>query len=392
MRRRLFNQLMSLGAGALGLDKVAEGQEQAEPTPPLAGDDDPVNIADVRELARQTMEAATFEYIDTGSMDELTLRENIEAFRRLYLVPPLLRGVSQAEMSTTALGEKIALPIMLAPVAGQQLFHPNGGQAATRAAAAAGTIYCMSSSVGNSVEEIAGASRGPKWFQLYMPKDRGVARQLVQRVEKAGFKAIIMTVDLGEWKDADRRNKFALPKAALVKHLRDIGFDQVTDRMSYQEVMDFNAEAWQVSLSWDVFDWLRSITSLPLLIKGVLRKDDARRAVSIGLDGIVVSNHGGRRLDGMPATIDVLPDIAKTVGDRAEIYMDSGIRRGTDVLKALARGARAVLIGRPYAWGLGAGGEGGVRIVLELLREEFENTMVSAGCARLSDIEESLLR
>jgi isopentenyl diphosphate isomerase/L-lactate dehydrogenase-like FMN-dependent dehydrogenase len=392
MRRRLFNQLMSLGAGALGLDKAAEGQEQAELNPFQAGDDDPVNIADVRELAKQAMEIATFEYIDSGSMDELTLRENIEAFRRLYLVPPLLRGVSKAEMSITVLGEKIALPILLAPVAGQQLFHPNGGQAAARAAAAAGTIYCMSSSVGNSVEEIAGASRAPKWFQLYMPKDREVARQLVQRVEKAGFKAIIMTVDLGEWKDADRRNKFALPKAALVKHLRDIGFDQVTDRMSYQEVMDFNAQAWQVSLSWDVFDWLRSITSLPLLIKGVLRKDDARRAVSIGLDGIVVSNHGGRRLDGMPATIDVLPDIVKAVGDRAEIYMDGGIRRGTDVLKALARGARAVLIGRPYAWGLGAGGEGGVRIVLELLREEFENTMVSAGCARLSDIEESLLR
>jgi len=391
MRRRLFNQLMSLGAGALGMDEAAHG-EQTGLTPFQASDDDPVNIADVRELAKRKMEAATFEYIDTGSMDEVTLRENIEAFRRLYLVPPLLRGVSQAEMSITALGEKIALPIMLAPVAGQQMYHPNGGQAAARAAAGAGTIYCMSSSVGNSVEEIAGAGRGPKWFQLYMPKDRGVARQLVQRVDKAGFKAIIMTVDLGEWKDADRRNKFALPKAALVKHLRDIGFDQVTDQMSYQEVMDFNADAWQVSLSWDIFDWLRSITNLPLLIKGVLRKDDARRAVSIGLDGIVVSNHGGRRLDGMPATIDVLPDIVKAVGGRAEIYMDGGIRRGTDVLKAIARGARAVLIGRPYAWGLGAAGEEGVRVVLELLREEFENTMVSSGCARLADIEESLLR
>jgi isopentenyl diphosphate isomerase/L-lactate dehydrogenase-like FMN-dependent dehydrogenase len=391
MRRRLFNQLMSLGAGALGMDEAAQG-EQAGLTPFQASDDDPVNIADVRELAKRKMEAATFEYIDTGSMDEVTLRENIEAFRRLYLVPPLLRGVSQAEMSTTALGEKIALPIMLAPVAGQQMYHPNGGQAAARAAAGAGTIYCMSSSVGNSVEEIAGAGRGPKWFQLYMPKDRGVARQLVQRVDKAGFKAIIMTVDLGEWKDADRRNKFALPKAALVKHLRDIGFDQVTDQMSYQDVMDFNEQAWQISLSWDIFDWLRSITSLPLLIKGVLRKDDARRAVSIGLDGIVVSNHGGRRLDGMPATIDVLPDIVKAVGGRAEIYMDGGIRRGTDILKAIARGARAVLIGRPYAWGLGAAGEEGVRVVLELLREEFENTMVSSGCARLADIEESLLR
>ena len=399
MLRRLFNQLMTLGAGSLGAESSAQETEGGQP--PDAGDGptrfvpanrEPVNIADVRELAKRKMESATFEYIDTGSLDGLTLKENIEAFRRLQLMPPLLKGVAQAEMSTTVLGEKIALPIMLAPVAGQQMYHPNGGQAAARAAASAGTVYCMSSSVGNSVEEIAAASRGPKWFQLYMPRDRGVARRLVERVEKAGFKAIIMTVDLGEWKDADRRNSFALPKEMLVKHLQDIGFDNINERMSNQEVQDFNAQAWHVSLTWDVFDWLRSITDLPLLIKGVLRKDDARRAVSIGLDGIVVSNHGGRRLDGMPATIDVLPEIVKVVGDRAEIYMDGGIRRGTDVLKAISRGARAVLIGRPYAWGLGAAGEDGVRQVIDLLREEFENAMVSSGCARLADIDDSLIR
>jgi len=399
MDRRLFNQLMALGAGALGVSTDGEELQAGQgavaavggPTPFRGREQEPVNIAEVRHLAQRKMATATFEYVDTGSMDELTLRENIAAFQRIQLLPPLLHGVSRADMATTVLGQKIAMPIMLAPVAGQAMYHPNGGMAAARAAAHAGTVFCMSSSVGNSVEEIASAGKGPKWFQLYVPKDRGVTRQLVQRAEKAGFKALIMTVDLGEWKDADRRNKFALPKKMLVKHLRDTGFDQVTDAMSYQEVLDFNNEAWDLSLDWKFFEWLRDVTNMPLIIKGVLRKDDAQMAIAAGVDGVVVSNHGGRRLDGMPATIDMLPGIADVVRDHAEIYLDGGIRRGTDVLKAMARGARAVLIGRPYAWGLGAAGETGVAVVLELLREEFENSMTSSGCARLADIDESLL-
>jgi isopentenyl diphosphate isomerase/L-lactate dehydrogenase-like FMN-dependent dehydrogenase len=398
MDRRLFNQLMALGAGALGVTTDGEELQAAEEAPvagratPFRGrEQEPVNIAEVRSLAQRKMATATFEYVDTGSMDELTLRENIDAFQRIQLIPRLLHGVSNVDLSTTVLGQKIAMPIMLAPVAGQAMYHPNGGMAAARAAADAGTVYCMSSSVGNSVEEIASASKGPKWFQLYVPKDRGVTRQLVQRAEKAGFKALIMTVDLGEWKDADRRNKFALPKDMLVKHLRDTGFDQITDAMSYQEVLDFNSEAWDLSLDWKFFEWLRKVTDMPLIIKGVLRKDDAQMAIAVGVDGIVVSNHGGRRLDGMPATIDMLPGVVDVVRGSAEVYLDGGIRRGTDVLKAMARGARAVLIGRPYAWGLGAAGEAGVSVVLELLREEFENSMTSSGFAGVADIDKSLL-
>lgn len=396
MDRRSFTQMLTLGAGALGLLQASgDAQDKDTAQGGAAETNGPsskaVNVEDLRKLAQGALPKATYEYITTGSADEITLRENIAAFRRLQVFPPLMKGVSEANLSTTALGQKIELPIILAPVAGQKMFHAQGGVAAARAAAKAGTIYGMSSSVGSSVEEIAAAGKGPKWFQLYVPKDRVVTRKLVQRVDGAGFNAIVVTVDLGEWKDADRRNRFSLPKEMLLKHLRDIGFEQLNDRMSYEEISEFNANAWDLSLSWEFFDWLRGITKLPILIKGVLRQEDAKKAVSIGLDGIVVSNHGGRRLDGMPATIDVLPSIVEAVNGKAEIYLDGGVRRGTDVLKALALGARAVLIGRPYAWALAADGEAGVSRVIELFRQEIENAMISTGCAKLSDVDASLI-
>jgi 4-hydroxymandelate oxidase len=284
----------------------------------------------------------------------------------------------------------VALPVLLAPVGGLGMFHPNGCTAAARAAAEAKTILGVSSSALSSVEEIAAASMGPKWFQLYVPKDRGVARRLVERVERAGYQAIIVTVDLGERKDADLRNRFALPRDVLFKHLRDVGFD-VTGKMSYEELLAFNDRAWDLTLSWKFFDWLRSMTKLPLVLKGVLRADDAKKAVAIGLDAIIVSNHGGRRLDGVPASIDQLPQVVRAVEGRTEVLLDSGIRRGTDVLKALALGAKAVLIGRPYAWALAAQGEAGVARVLELLRDELTTAMVASGCATVGGIERELV-
>jgi len=400
MDRRTFTRLFTLAAGSLGLMQAAgqteakdadQQPDEARNAPATGPSSKAVNVEDLKQLARAALPKASFDYIATGSADEITLRENVAAFQRLRVFPPLMKGVSDADLTTTALGQKIQLPILLAPVAAQRMYHPQGGLAAARAAAAAGTIYGCSSSVGNSVEEIAAAGKGPKWYQLYVPKDQAVARKLVQRVERAGYNAIIVTVDLGEWKDADRRNRFSLPKEMLLKHLRDVGFDQVTDRMSYDAISAFNADAWDLSLSWEFFDWLRGITRLPILIKGVLRPEDAKKAVSIGLDGIVVSNHGGRRLDGMPATIDVLPSIVEAVDGKAEVYMDGGVRRGTDVLKALAFGARAVLIGRPYAWALAADGEAGVARVIELFRQELLNTMIATGCRRLSEIERSLI-
>lgn len=411
MHRRTFAQLFALGAGALGMlpaaapaaerdegleesargGRAAAGAERTAATAVKAGELSAVNVADFERLAREKLPAATFDYIATGSADQLTLRENVAAFRRLEIVPPLLHGVSEPDLQTTVLGQRISLPVLLAPVAVQRMYHPQGGLAAARAAAAEETVYGVSSSVGNSVEEIAEAAPGPKWFQLYVPKDREVAKTLVQRVERAGYRALIVTVDLGEWKDADRRNRFALPKEMLVKHLRDVGFRQINDSMSYQEVIDFNLTAWDLSLTWEFFAWLRSITRLPILIKGVLRAEDARRAVTAGVDGIVVSNHGGRRLDGMPATITRLAEVVAAVDGKAEVLLDGGVRRGTDVLKALALGAKAVLIGRPYAWALAAGGEDGVRQVLQLFRAELANAMTAAGCARVGDVRPELL-
>lgn len=397
MKRRDFNQMMFSSAGHLR-GSVDSNQPVAPFSPEennensISHIDQTVNIADVRLLAQRNMEKSSFDYVDTGSCDEYTLRDNIQAFQRIKVLPPLLTGVSRCDLSTVAMGETLSMPILLAPVAAQRMFHQEGGPAAVRAASTMKTLYAMSSSVGSSVEEIAQAAPCPKWFQLYVPKDRNVTRQLIERVNKSGFKAIVLTVDLGEWKDADHRNKFTLPKSMLVKHLRDIGFHHITNSMSQQDIQAFNEDAWDLNLSWDFIPWLRKHTHLPLLIKGVLRPQDARQAVHYGADGIIVSNHGGRRLDGMPSSIDSLPGIVEAVENDVEIYLDSGIRRGTDILKALALGARAVLIGRPYAWGLGAAGENGVRKVLQLLRDELINAMVATGCPSVHQINRSLLQ
>lgn len=401
MNRRFFSHLLALGAGSFGLwqaraqadDELAQapaGGAKNVGLPPDPRRLEPVNVADFQELAKAALPPATYDYITSGSTDEVTLRDNVAAFQRLRLLPPLLTGVAEVDTATTVLKQPVALPILLAPVAGQSLYHPQGTLASARAAAKAKTILGVSSSVGHSVEEVAAASGGPKWFQLYMPKDRAVARRLVERAERSGFKAIVLTVDLGERKDADKRNRFTLPEPALRKHLSDIGFN-VSERMTYEQLLAFNDQAWDLTLSWNAFDWLRSITKLPLLVKGVLRADDAKKAVAIGLDGIVVSNHGGRRLDGVPASIDQLPQIVAAVNGKAEVLLDSGIRRGTDVLKALALGAKAVLIGRPYAWALAADGEAGVSKILELLREELVSAMLASGCPNVASIDRSLV-
>ncbi len=248
----------------------------------------------------------------------------------------------------------------------------------------------MSTGSTYSVENIAAAGNAPLWFQLYFRRDREVTRGLLERVEQAGFKAVVLTVDRGGRKEQDMRNRFTLPQRMLYRVMKQIGHD-LPQRMSNEELHKFANSARDPKLTWEIFDWLRSVTRLPLLAKGIISPSDARKAVSIGLDGIIVSNHGGRALDGMPATIDVLEEIVKTVDGRLEVFMDGGVRRGRDVLKALALGARAVLIGRPYAWGLAASGEAGVHRVLEIFREEIQNALVTCGCARLSDVDQSLL-
>ena len=409
MNRRTFAQALAVSTGATLVGAQCNGVAAADepaatkqtaaqpepslPTPPVgaAAGVQPVCVADFRALAQTKLPRPTFDFIETGSADQVTLRENTAAFQRLKLLPPVLSGVAATDLSTTVLGQKITMPILLAPVAAQRMYHPQGALAAARAAATMGTVFGVSSSAANSIEEIAAAATGPKWYQLYVPKDRGVARRLVERAEQAGFQAIVVTVDLGEWKDADRRNRFTLPREMLLKHLRDVGFPEVRDTMSDAELIAFNSSAWDLTFSWEFFDWLRGVTKLPLVMKGILRPEDALRAVEAGLDGIVVSNHGGRRLDTVPATIEMLPDVVDVIGGRAEVFLDGGIRRGTDVLKALALGARAVLIGRPYAWALAADGEAGVQRVLELLRDELQNALVACGCPSVREVPTTLV-
>jgi isopentenyl diphosphate isomerase/L-lactate dehydrogenase-like FMN-dependent dehydrogenase len=342
-------------------------------------------VEDFRQLAEAVLPKAAADYIAHGSTDQLTLRDNVAAFGRIRLWPPLLHGVGEVDTTMTLLGSQIKMPILIAPTAAQNAWHPDGILATARAAKAAGTILGVSSSGGHTAEEIAAVSDGPKWFQLYVPTDRDVGKRLVPRVEKAGYVAIIVTVDLGERKDADLRNRFAIPIEMLKSHLIGYGFE-IPNRMTEDEVTAFNLAAWDTGFGWEIFDWLRSITKLPLLIKGVLRAEDAQRAVDLSLAGVVVSNHGGRRLDGVPASIDCLENIVKAVEGRAAVLLDSGVRRGTDVFKALALGANAVLIGRPYVWALAANGEAGVRHVMQLLHEELVSAMQACGCAKVTDI------
>lgn len=402
MDRRFFAKLLALGAGSMPFLSLAARPDEQETPPENAADQPPrnaatnmpppVTIADMTEIARRKLPKGTFDYITSGSEDEVTLRENIAAFRRLKIYTPILKGVQRPDLSTSVLGERIALPVLLAPASALSLFHRDGAQAAARAASKSGTIFAMSGTCGSSVEEVSSVTQGSLWFQLYVPKDRGITRRLIERVERSGAKAIVVTVDLGERKDQDRRNRFRLPKAMLLKILReDIGHKQLRNTIGDEELRAYNLDAWDISLSWDFIHWLRSVTKLPLLVKGIVTREDAIEAVNHGVEGIVVSNHGGRRLDGMPASIDVLEDIATAVNGRTEILLDSGVRRGTDVLKAIALGAKAVLIGRPYAWGLAADGQAGVELVLEMLRAELENAMIATGCANVDEITASLL-
>jgi len=396
MDRRFFSQSLAFAAGMFSYlrngaansdDQEAAGQNASAARSTSRA----VTVEDFIPLAKAKLPKATFDYISTGSEDEVTLHNNVEAFRRMRLLPPLMHGVNKVNLETTVLGQRIAMPIMLAPVAVQRMFHPQGARAAARAAGKAGTVFVASTSAGNSVEEIAAAAKGPVWFQLYVPRQREVAKRLVQRAERAGYQAILVTVDLGERKDADLRNGFRPPQDMLLKHLRDVGHTQLTEQHSYEELWNFNAKAWELSLSWEFFEWLRGETQMPILVKGVLSPEAALKAVSLGLDGIVVSNHGGRKLDGMPASIDVLRDVAAAVDGRIEILLDSGVRRGSDVLKALALGAKAVLVGRPYAWALAADGEAGVTRVLEILRDELTNAMIASGCPTTDRINESVI-
>lgn len=355
----------------------------------------PLNLSDYEALARSKMEMTAWDYYSGAACDERTLGENCAAFGRIKLLPRVLVDVSEIDTSVTALGTKLSMPIMLAPTAFNKLAHKDGELAASRAAAATGTLMVASTISTSTLEEIARAADGPRWFQLYVYKERTVTTELVARAEAAGYQAIVLTVDtpmLGRrWRDT--RNAFALPAGMSIANFSGLR-ERLESAAGWERGSSFSTyvhNLFDASLTWEAIEWLRKFTRLPILLKGILTEEDARRAVASGVQGIIVSNHGGRQLDDAIASIDALPRIADAVDGRVEVYVDGGIRRGTDVMKAIALGARAVLIGRPYLWGLAANGEAGVRHVLEILRSELELGMALAGRPTIASIDRTLI-
>jgi 4-hydroxymandelate oxidase len=301
--------------------------------------------------------------------------------------------VSQRRLETTVLGQKLAFPVLVAPTAFQRLAHPEGELATARAAGRAGTCMVLSTLSTSLVEDVVKASSGPVWFQLYVFKDRAATEALVRRAESAGARALVLTVDapfLGR-RERDVRHRFQLPEGLSVKNLEACGLGYLPRGTQDSGLAAYFATLLDPSLTWKDLAWLRSLTRLPVVVKGIVRPDDAVRAVEHGASAIVVSNHGGRQLDTAPATIDVLPGIADALGGRAELLLDGGIRRGTDVLKALALGARAVLVGRPILWGLAVDGSEGVSRVLEILRAELDLALALAGCTDATRVPADLV-
>jgi 4-hydroxymandelate oxidase len=346
-----------------------------------------LTVDDFEAAAAAALPRMAYDYYRSGADDERTLRENRRAFRRWEIWYRVLVDVAERSLGVTLLGEAIASPILIAPTAYHRMAHPEGELATARAAAAAGTIYVVSTLATTRLEDVAAASAGPKWFQLYVHKDRGFTRELVDRAVASGYRAIVLTVDaplLGR-RLADERNLFSLPEGLVMANLMSpAGLGSTVEERSM--LAKYVASRHDATLTWKDIAWLRGLSPLPLLIKGIVRADDAALAVDHGAAGVVVSNHGARQLDGAPASIDALPGVVAAVAGRCPVLMDGGIRRGTDVLKALSLGAAAVLVGRPVLWGLAVGGEQGVARVLQILQNELSTAMALAGSADLAGL------
>src|SRR5579863_8520989 len=349
---------------------AAQAAAQSKPAPDL---DRLLSLFDFEVEAQARVSHGAWARISGAAADELTLRWNHEAYEHIRLKPRILVDVSKLDTRVSLFGQEFPFPILLAPTGGQRFVHPEGELAAVRGAAAANATSVISSSASIRVEEIAKAAKGPVWFQLYVQKDRGFTRDLVQRAEDSGCRALCLTVDSPTFgaRNREDRAKGELPEREL-------------PNLQGKDYLD-------PTLTWKDVDWLRSFARRPLLLKGVLNPEDAAIGVSAGVAGIIVSNHGARNLDTVPATIDALPLVAEKVAGRVPILVDGGIRRGTDVVKALALGASAVQIGRPYLWGLGLAGAEGVTRVVQILRKEFELAMALLGRPTVASIDRTIL-
>jgi len=354
-----------------------------------------LNLESLETAARERLDAMLYDYIAGGAGDEWSLRESRAAWNRVQLLPRMLRGVANRELATTVLGKPVSFPVLVPPMGFQGLCHTEAEVATASATAAEGTIFCASTVSNKSLEAIAEANgAGPRWFQLYVYRDKSVTRGLVERAAAAGYSALCLTVDtpLAGNRERDRRNSLRMPA-----HLELANFPASHTAQHHHgsgpgsALAQYIAHQWDPGLTWDDVAWLQSISPMPVVVKGVLAPADAKLAVEHGAAGVIVSNHGGRQLDTVPAPVTMLPEVVDAVAGRCEVYVDGGIRRGIDVLKALALGARAVLVGRPVLWGLTLDGADGVRAVLQHLRAEVDLAMALAGCRTVNDITRDLI-
>jgi L-lactate dehydrogenase (cytochrome) len=366
------------------------------------------NIAELRLLARRSLPRVVFDYLDGGAWDEVTKARNEADFGRLTIRPRVLVDVSSIDLSTTLLGRPVALPIVAAPTGLTGLMHHRGELAVARALHAAGSIYTLSTAATYSIEEVAAGAPGSTWFQIYPWRDRGLVRELLERARSAGCAALVLTVDapLAGPRERDLRNRFAVPPRVTLTSLLEaftrprwsasfaleprVTMVNLSPRVRGSEAVSvarFMTEQLDPSRTWSELDWLRSAWPGPLLVKGVLRDDDARSAVERGASGVIVSNHGGRQLDHVESAIGALPAVVQEIGSEAEVVLDGGVRRGTDVLKALALGARACMVGRPLLYGLAAGGDAGAARALDILADELRVAMALSGCPSVGAID-----
>jgi L-lactate dehydrogenase (cytochrome) len=373
-----------------------------------------VNIDDLRRAAKKRLPRVVFDYIDGGADGEWTMRENARVFDDVLLRPRSAVATAHADLRTTVLGTPIEVPFILAPVGSSRLFYPRGEEVAARCAGEAGTIYTLSTLSGCAVREVKAATRGPVWYQLYLIGGRDVAMSAIERAKTAGCSAIVVTVDtpVAGLRERDVRNgvkelvsgapfrmfpytfQFLARPSWFAAYLRDGGlmkFPNIVLPEGPMPYADVGAALEQSMVSWADLKWIRDAWHGPIVVKGVHTADDARQAIDHGAEAIVVSNHGGRQLDGVAPTLRVLPEVLAAAGDRVEVLLDGGIRRGSDVVKALAIGARAVLVGRAYAYGLGASGAKGVAGAIEILRTGIVRTMKLLGCASVGDLDRSLV-
>jgi 4-hydroxymandelate oxidase len=349
----------------------------------------PVNIYEYEAIAKERLPQPEYDFIAGGAADEITLRRTREVFDAIMLRPRMLVDISAVDLSTTVLGQRIAFPIMVDPAGNHGRAHPEAELATARAAGATGTVMILSSGSTRSLEEVAKAATGPIWFQQYLYKDRGLTKQMAQRAQDAGYSALCLTLD----------------STVRAKRERNIRNDYVTAPSPNYAGLELEETSWRFSsdaprganalidraATWSYLDWLADNTPLPLVVKGIMTGEDARLCVEHGVKGLIVSNHGARQLDTTFASVEVLPEAVEAVDGRAEVYLDGGIRRGTDVLKALALGARAVLIGRPLFWGLAVDGEPGLQAVIQMLRDELEMAMGMCGRPTVRSVDISLL-